>query len=136
MNKKIIIGLVIFIVILGVASFLYYRKSASSTWNEGDVLPQNYNGIIDFYRYDCPHCKNVENYVLKNNVKEKVQFVSLEIHKQDNANLLLEKAATCGIPQDELGVPFLWNPSGLSTSTKCIIGDELIISFFKAKIGQ
>jgi hypothetical protein len=135
MNKTLIGIIVIVIAAAGIFAFFHYKKPVSNSWNEGDAFPSGYNGIIEFYSYDCPHCLNVENYVNKNNIKQKVQFISLEIHKQDNSNVLLEKAAACGIPQAAIGVPFLWDPSGSSTSTKCIIGDEPIINFFKDKIG-
>ncbi len=46
---------------------------------------------------------------------------------KDNAALLATKAQACNIATDQIGVPFLWD------GTKCYVGDEDIINFFKQK---
>ena len=86
-------------------------------------------GIILFVGDGCPHCANVEDLISKNNVKDKIPFVTLEVyHNQDNANLMAKKAQLCGIPLDSMGVPFLWD------GAKCFSGDKDIIDFFQEKI--
>ena len=90
---------------------------------------QDDSAIIFFYGRECPHCKNVEKYFAENNVSEKIQFSQREVyHDQGNAALFQEKAKTCGISEDSLGVPLLW------TAEKCYIGDVDIIDFFKEKL--
>lgn len=92
---------------------------------------QNINQIIFFYGDGCPHCANVEEYFKKNNIKEKISFVEKEVYKnQQNSKELAEKAKTCGMSTDSIGVPFLWDGS------KCLVGDQDIIEFFETKTNQ
>jgi len=64
-------------------------------------------------------------------VEAKVPFIKKEIYyNKQNASELAEKAAACGIPADSIGVPFLWD------GATCLVGDQPIIDFFKAKINQ
>lgn len=85
--------------------------------------------MILFFGDTCPHCKNVENYIAANNVKNKLNFQELEVfNDQDNANLLGEKAKQCGLDTSNgVGVPFFFD------GQNCIQGDEPIIEFFKTK---
>jgi len=86
------------------------------------------SGPILFYSPDCPHCVNVEKFVEENNIEEKFPFTRLNILSgRANGELLMEKAKICGIPENQVGVPFLWNEG------KCLLGDEPIINFFKEK---
>lgn len=88
-------------------------------------------GKILFYRDDCPHCKIVEAYVEKNNVRSKVTYDFLEIRtSQANTDLMLEKAKICNIPLDQVGVPFFWD------GAHCIIGDTPITDYFDKQINN
>jgi glutaredoxin len=123
-NILIVAGLLIIAVIVVFAFF--GRKNN----NPGGGNTESLDGIILFYGQGCPHCANVDKYIAENNVKDKVTFAELEVFSnQDNAKLLEEKAAVCGLPIDSIGVPFLWDGS------KCLVGDQDIINFFKEKIG-
>jgi glutaredoxin len=89
------------------------------------------SGLILFYREDCPHCINVENYVKENGIEQKVKFEKKEVlENKDNARLLEKLAKKCGLPTDKVGVPFLWD----GQSQKCLVGDVDIINFFSEKI--
>lgn len=85
--------------------------------------------IIFYYSLTCPHCKNVEKYVVDNNVKAKVDFIEKEISEnKKNAADFLDKAAKCNIKPEDAGVPLLWDGS------TCIVGDQPIINYFFTKI--
>lgn len=117
MNKKLILPTILFVIVLIVAFF---------------ILAKNKNidsQIILYYGKECPHCKIVEEFINQNNIQEKISFIQKDVfHDQINAKEMTEKAKICNMPTDSIGVPFLWDGS------KCIIGDQDIINFFKQKI--
>lgn len=83
---------------------------------------------ILFYSNYCSHCKNVEQYINENNIKEKYSFTELEVaDNQDNAIILAQKAAKCGIDTDNIGVPLLYD------NGKCFVGDIDINNYLSTK---
>jgi glutaredoxin len=92
------------------------------------VLIKNQPNQILFYSDTCPHCKIVEQYITDNKVKNYLAFQQLEVSTHpDNAQLLIKKAASCGLSTDNLGVPFFFD------GTNCLIGDQDIIKYFASK---
>ncbi|MDD4628679.1 MAG: hypothetical protein PHE68_04795 [Candidatus Peribacteraceae bacterium] len=86
-------------------------------------------GIIFFFGNGCPHCEIVEKYFADNRVEEKVMFEKKEVYyNKKNQREMAAHAKTCGLPTDNIGVPFLWTGSG------CLIGDKDIIDFFQKKL--
>lgn len=86
---------------------------------------------ILFYGYSCPHCKTVNDWLEKNNIKEKIKFDHLEVYKdKGNNNLLTEKAKSCGLDEYSIGVPFLYDIE----KNECMSGSDKIIEFFESKI--
>ena len=85
--------------------------------------------MIFFYGSDCPHCKNVEEYLDGSDVRTKLSFQELEVYNnQKNAQLLAKKAQKCRLDVSQgIGVPFFFD------GQNCIVGDENIINFFKTK---
>lgn len=131
MNKKVLIPTILFITVFVISVVILFQ-------NKKNGLPNNTAGenqqmekiqIILFYGDGCPHCAIVEDYIKKNNIKEKLPFEEKEVYyNQSNAKELVEKAMLCGIPTNSIGVPFLWD------GEKCYIGDQAIIDFFNNKI--
>ena len=124
MNKRVktIFSVIAIIVLVGV-SFLFLRKKN----NNPEI-----KDIILFYKDGCPACAAVEDFLRQNDIESKVEFSRLEVYyNKSNANLLLEKAKICGILEKDLGVPFVWD----NTNSKCLIGVQDIINFFKEKAG-
>jgi glutaredoxin len=82
------------------------------------------NELTLFYGDGCPHCALVEAYLKENppkfNLKQKEVY-----YNEANQKELTLRAKTCGLPLNEIGVPFLW------TGSNCIIGDQPIINYFK-----
>ena len=119
MNKKILLAIIIAIVLIGIASFIF--------WKYG--MPQK-SELIYFYGEGCPHCANVDAFLKDNKIEEKVSFEKKEVfNNQDNAKELVDLSQKCSLPADQVGVPFLWDGS------KCFVGDTDIINFFKQKVG-
>jgi glutaredoxin len=101
---------------------------------ENDILSTVKDKMIFFYGEGCPHCANVEKFSQDNKVESKVQFEKQEVFNNTQNAYLMTLVATkkCNIPENELGVPFLWDGPDL----KCLLGDQDIINFFKEKIGS
>ncbi len=81
--------------------------------------------MILFYSDTCPHCENVDRFIVENNIKDKIKFRELEVsNSKANSQLLYNKAKKCGLYIDDgIGVPFFFD------GENCILGDEDIINF-------
>ncbi len=124
MNKKILLPTILFASVL-VFSFLVLLK------NQPINQQSEQSQIILFYGIGCPYCAKVEEFIKENQIEKTIPFVKKEIYfNRQNAKELEEKAKICEIPENEVGVPFLWD------GEKCFLGDVDIINFFKEKIGQ
>jgi glutaredoxin len=123
---KRIIPFLIFLgifIVLGIGFYFSREKNSSQD--------QDLKGIILFYGIGCPHCAKVEEFIKENKIKEKIAFEEKEVYfNRDNAKKLIEVAKKCGIKENEIGVPFLWD----GENQRCIVGDEPIINFFKEKL--
>lgn len=121
MNKKILLLIIIGIIILAaiLVAFRLPKKEEQK--------------IILFYGEGCPACQVVEDFIKENNIGEKVDFAQKEVyHNKNNAKELTEKAKICGLPTQEIGIPFLWD----GENSKCLIGVQDIKNFFEQKINQ
>lgn len=122
--KKFLLIFFAVIFLVGI-SFFFLRKNSS---NENlEILKE----IILFYGRGCPHCEKVEKFIKENNLREKIYFEEREVYfNRKNARLLEEIAKKCNLTKNEIGVPFLWD----GKVSKCIVGDEPIINYFKEKL--
>jgi glutaredoxin len=137
MNKKLILASILFITIAVLAAFVLVNNKKNSLIQVADSKSPNQNiisqknEIILFYGDGCPHCAIVEEYISKNKIDDKISLTQKEVYyNQNNSKELEAKAKICGMPTDSIGVPFLWDGS------RCIIGDQPIIDFFKLKLSQ
>jgi len=131
MNKKILFPTFLFISVLLLSIFILWKNKESGPDLGGAGQPNSENQVILFYGDGCPICAIVDDYIEKNNVKEKIEFEQKEVYyNKNNANELIEKAKTCGISAESIGVPFLWD------GEKCLMGSQDIINFFKQKIEE
>lgn len=120
MNKKLIIPIILSIIILSFI-IVFLRNKENNNVQQGE--------IVLYYGNGCLHCAIVDEYINKNNIREKLRFKEKEVYfNKENAKDLAEKAKICGISLDYIGVPFLWDGS------KCYVGDKEIIDFFSQKI--
>ncbi|MBP6890909.1 MAG: hypothetical protein PHH17_02855 [Candidatus Pacebacteria bacterium] len=131
MKNKIIIPGVLFAVVAIFSIIIIVQNNNHAEQpaiQSSDNIKTEDQGIVLFYGDGCPHCEIVEKYVTENNIESIVSFAKKEVYynKQNSAELV-EKAESCGMPTDSIGVPFLWDGS------KCHVGDHDIIEFFKLK---
>jgi glutaredoxin len=82
-----------------------------------------------YYREDCPHCKNVEKFLLDNKVGEKIKIEHKEIMNDiKNNNELMVRAANCNLDLETVGVPLLYDKG------TCYVGDQEIINYFQSRL--
>jgi glutaredoxin len=87
-----------------------------------------------FWGNGCPHCKNVEDWLDKNNTDKKIKINYKEVYyNQENQKTLSETVKQyCPelMQNGGVGVPVGFDPAG----KKCIQGDTPIIEFLSAKL--
>jgi len=131
MNKSKILTIIIILVIVSTLTFIGF---ASKNKKENSIILNNNqsekNVPIFFYGNTCPHCKEVEEWMVENKVEEKIEIIKKEVYdNQQNAQELTQTAKKCGLPTNSIGVPFLF------AEGKCLIGTPDITSFLSQKAG-
>jgi glutaredoxin len=119
MRRKTIISLVLFLLVLSLSIVVLVKNRNFLTNNE-----QEGTGLVLFYGTTCPHCKIVEEYIDTNNIESKINIEYKEIYSNSlNSQELKNRASSCGLDVQYIGVPFLWDGSN------CYMGDSDIIEF-------
>lgn len=140
MKQTVITGIII-LIIVGLLSVIVWGskdKQVEQTETQGE---QTTNGVpptimvsdvpIFFYGNTCPHCKDVEEWMEKNGIEEKIDIVKKEVYdNRTNSLELTQVAMGCGLPTDSIGVPFLYTPE-----EECLIGTPDIINYLSDKVG-
>ena len=133
MNKKFVSW---FIVIIAIATALFFVNIMARKHNaafENKIAQTNYHQkMILFYSYTCPHCKTVEDFINQYHVAQKINFDSKEVSQNQHNVVIFSNVAQkyCHITASNLVVPLFW------TGSKCIIGDQPIIHYFKTKMAK
>lgn len=124
MNKTAIAVILATLLIIVGGVFLVSKNSDGDEKKEPLPSPTSY----EYYWGDgCPHCINVENFLSSWDKKDKVQITKYEVRNNtENAKRMEQRAITCGIKPQDMGVPLLFAPDG-----KCFDGDTPIIDYFK-----
>jgi len=128
---KIIVIIIVVIVLTG-GIFWAWQSGIFSKVSSVAVTPTPLPaGIVLFYGQGCPHCKDVEDFIVKNKIDDKVKITRLEVwYNKANQKLLGQIAQKCGITSDSVGVPFLYDGNG-----KCYIGEVDVPNFLKTAAG-
>ena len=123
--KQIIYAFIVLLIVLGIG---YYLKNSPQVNKIQTTSVSSGNESLLFVSEDCPHCKNVEQWLSENpSVKEKIKLDLKQIETGQSKQLLLDKAKQCQLdPKNGIGVPFLF------TDGKCVSGDTPIIDYFKS----
>lgn len=138
MKQSLLTVVTILVTILSLSVVIYGSKSKSTvsvpleqkkeqpTKNE---LVQKEDSPIFFYGNTCPHCKDVEYWMKKNSVEEKINVIKKEVYEnRSNAEELVKAAKSCGLDTNSIGVPFLY------AEGKCIVGSPDVINYLSSKI--
>src|ERR1051326_4105635 len=90
--------------------FLYSNIGLQNVFPFLQKVDPYQNKIVIFYGDGCEQCQTVSNFVQANNIEKKLPLVWLEVFKSEaDADLLADKAQICGIPSQQIGVPFVWD---------------------------
>ncbi len=124
----------LFFVVIGVLAiieawlFLWQGNNGFALLRYFHKTPASPPGIILFEGSPCSHCAVVETFIKQNAIEKNVTFTRLEVfHNATNADILADKAQTCGLNPQTLGVPLVWD------GAHCIIGETDVIRFFSQK---
>ena len=133
--------IVILIIIVVVSAGAIFWAVQSGIFSGPAPLIPVPEGALLFFGQNCPHCKIVEDFIIANNIDQKVKFSRLEIpfngktspQLESNAKLLIQLAQGCKIDVSKgVSIPFLYDPSaGSGQAGKCLVGQDDVINFFK-----
>lgn len=122
MNKfGIIAAAATFLIIIG-GVFIMGRPQKSA-------VPSPEPGTYEYFWGDgCPHCAVVDEFVKTWEKKDSINIKKMEVwYNRENAQIMADRAAKCGIKKEGMGVPLLYTPNG-----KCLTGDGPIIELYKS----
>lgn len=129
MDKKVIITVLVFslmIIILGWILVGSLEKKREE--REKDVKLPSKDSIVYYYGITCPHCKEVEEWLKKNKIEEKIKIEKKEVwNNQDNALELQKVVESCNLNPANVGVPFLY------ADGKCFMGTPDVIKVLETK---
>lgn len=129
MDKKTIVS--IGIVLVGViGAIIWWGLTSDKAAQDVAMTPVTEMGTVYFYGAECPHCKNINDFLEKNDVASKFSFTKKEVwHDKTNQKQMLEAAKICGLDTSKVGVPFVFD------SNTCLIGEPEVKGFFAEKAG-
>lgn len=125
---KIIAGIIVIAVVF--VGGYFWKNSSIGNSAATDDGAQTSPGIVYYYGEECPHCKDVMEFLEENKIAEKVKFEKKEVwHDKKNAAEMNAKARLCELDPKEIGVPFLF------AEGKCYIGTPEVEGYFKSAAG-
>ncbi len=146
MLKKIIVLIVVVSVLFGVYKLLSIppktvtpvKTDNAINSSNADIYKDNpvYDNpdLVFYWGNGCPHCKNVEDWLDKNNADKKLKINYKEIYynDQNRTDLINTAKQYCSdiVTNGGIGVPVGFDPQ----NKKCIQGDTPIIDFLEQKI--
>jgi len=136
-KQKLITGILILITVglLGIVIIGSKNKDKDTTVvNNNQSVTENNTAVANtpvfFYGNTCPHCAEVEKWMEENKIDEKINVVKKEVYdNQGNALELTQAAKSCGIPTENIGVPFLY------ADEKCYVGTPEVTGYLSEKAG-
>lgn len=126
MKNKLLTGLIIFFVVLG------FYKITSKKPASVDIIQDN-SDLILFFGNTCSHCKDVEEFISKNQIDQKVKINQLEVYDNKSNATLFTKTVQEICPDQStingLPVPFLID----TKDKKCFVGTPPITEYLTQK---
>ena len=99
----------------------------SSTSERAPALTES--GIIIYYGITCPYCKDVDEWIEKNNAENFLEIAHKEVYQnKDNSNELMQVATSCGLNINNVGVPFML------ANGQCYSGKLEIIDYLQQQL--
>ncbi|MFA6004897.1 MAG: hypothetical protein WC775_00225 [Patescibacteria group bacterium] len=128
-KKKLFIGILISVFILGATSIVYLISQKSPTTDTGKL---DKNALIYFYGTTCPHCTELSKYLTEQGIDKKVSYQKLEVYEnKENQALLQEAVDVCKFDVSKgVGVPFIFDKGN------CYVGTEEAKKIFNEKLQE
>jgi len=133
MDKKIVFTTIIVSLIVVIFGYIivnsFAKKNNSSSNSSASFNLPAKDKIIFYYGITCPHCKDVEEWMEKNKIEEKIKIEKKEVYQdQKNSAELNLVAKSCGLDSTSIGVPFLW------ADGKCYMGTPEVERVLEEKL--
>ena len=126
MDKRIVLTSVVISVVIVILG--YILVDSSNKKKAVKVSLPSKEKIVYYYGLTCPHCKEVEEWMKKNKIEEKIKLEKKEVwYNRENAAELQEVARFCKLDPNAIGVPFLW------ADGKCYIGTPEVKKILEEK---
>jgi len=126
MDKRIVLTSVVISVVIVILG--YILVDSSNKKKAVKVSLPSKEKIVYYYGLTCPHCKEVDEWMKKNKIEEKIKLEKKEVwYDRENAAELQEVARFCKLDPNAIGVPFLW------ADGKCYIGTPEVKKILEEK---
>ncbi len=114
--------------LLGLAFSLSFFGAACNPPIPENSMPTSVNqknaSIEIFTSETCPHCVAVKKEIADKGWDKTLPLTIKQLdNDRTNQQLVMEHAAVCRLPQDNIQVPFLWD------GQRCLMGQEQISSY-------
>lgn len=132
MDKKVILTTVFISVIILIFGYILVSSAKKKEQKKGQNLAISpKEKIIYYYGNTCPHCQEVEEWMKKEKIDEKIRVEKKEVYQnQANAQELTLVAQNCGLDPNAIGVPFLY------ADGKCYIGTPTVKRILQERMSQ
>ena len=130
MKNKTLVIILGGLILAGGLVFLLITERSVKTDSQADtvagVTSTSGANLVFYYGAGCPHCQKVEDYIKMNKTDQKLPMEMKEVwSSESNANEMKAIAKTCGIADDKIGVPLLYDKSNQT----CYLGDSQAIDY-------
>ena len=129
----VVSGLLAIITALVVLSLLT-SSSLGLGWLAWHFAPANQSQYqhqnLLFYQADCRYCTQVDTFIANHQLQKVFPVTNIDVAAGANKSILNDKAQTCGLDLQKIGVPFLWDDK----DQKCFLGYSDIIAFLQNKV--
>lgn len=126
MKNELLTGLIIVVIIFG------FYKLISTKPASVDTI-QNNADLTLFFGNTCPHCKDVEEFISKNKINEKIKINQREVYSNKSNSAFFAKTVQEICPDqltpDGVPVPFLID----TKDKKCFVGTPSITEYLSQK---
>lgn len=132
MDKKVILTTVLISVIILIFGYILVSSAGKKEQKKGQnlAIPEK-EKIVFYYGNTCPHCAEVDEWMKKEKIEEKIKIEKKEVYQnQANAQELTLVAQSCGLNANAIGVPFLY------ADGKCYIGTPEVERILKEKMNK
>jgi glutaredoxin len=130
--KKILYVIIGIGILFGLYKLLSTPPKNNTSEKKAEVVVDNPD-LIFYWGDGCPHCEKVKEWMIANNIDQKLKVNQKEVYKNTDNQKELATTVSQYCPelnQGGIGVPLGFDP----VNKKCIQGDTPIIDFLSQKV--